>query len=217
MIRNTARQVAVVGALAAFLWAQTIPDIAHAQTAQCDYDRQKPSLESARKSFQVFDFQCAEQEIQDLLKVPTLSLEDKANAHVLLAAVYFEMLQGDAQQRGKILEQFKEAFRSYRDWRGDLDIQSPEFRAMMEEAKQEVQTEAKTAASEDTTAAPPVMTRPPHADSDSGKGGSTKWILIGLGVGAVGIAAIALGGGGGGNGNGDNSLPGFPPYPGGSR
>jgi hypothetical protein len=213
MIPMTARRVAVMGAMAALLWAQSFPDLAHSQTGECDYDRQNPSLESARKSFQVFDFQCAEQEIQDLLMQKSLSLEEKANAHVLLAAVYFEMLQGDAQRRGKILDQFKEAFRSYRDWRGDLDIQSPEFRAIMEEAKKDILAETNASAQKNAATEAPVVTRPPHADSGSRMGGSTKWILIGLGVGAVGIAALALGGGGGGNGNGDNTLPGFPSHP----
>jgi Ca2+-binding EF-hand superfamily protein len=203
--------------MAALLWAQSFPDVAHSQTAECDYDGQNPSHESARKSFQVFDFQCAEQEIQDLLKEDALSLEEKASAHMLLAAVYFEMLQDGAQRRGKTLEQFKEAFRAYRDWRGDLDIQSPEFRAIMEEAKQDIQAEENASAPKDAATEAPVVTRPPHAGSDSGKGGSTKWILIGLGVGAVGIAAIALGGGGGGNGNGDNTLPDFPAPPGGAK
>ena len=217
MIHKAARKIVVVGAMAALLGAQLFPDIAQSQVTECDYDQQNPSVDSARGSFRIFDFQCAELEIQDLLKQDALSLEEKASAHMLLAAVYFEMLQDDAQRRGKTLQQFKEAFRSYRDWRGDLDIQSPEFRAIMEDAKQDIQAEANAASASDTAAQVPVVTRPPHTGSESGKGGSKKWLLIGLGVGAVGVAALVLAGGGGGNDNGDKTLPNFPSHPGGSK
>ena len=217
MRHKKARKFAVVGAIVMLLVAQMFPDIAQSQITECDYDRKSPSVESARGSFRIFDFQCAEQEIQDLLKQDALSLEEKASAHMLLAAVYFEMLQDDAQRRGKTLEQFKEAFRSYRDWRGDLDIQSPEFRAIMEDAKQDIQAEANVPTQTDGATETPVVTRPPHTGSESGKGGSKKWLLIGLGAGAVGVAALVLAGGGGGNDNGDKTLPDFPSHPGGSK
>jgi hypothetical protein len=210
MTGYTIRKFTTLAALAAFLWAQPFAEIVRSQTDECGYDRQNPTLESARRSFQFFEFKCAEQEIQDVLKSEGLSLEEKANAHVLLAAVYFEMLQDDTRRRERIIEQFKEAFRSYRDWRGDLDIQSPEFRALMEEAKREIGT-AESETGEETTEAP-VVTRPPIEPSESQGGSSKKWIYIGLGVGAVGAAALLLGGGGG-NGNGGSDLPDFPGPP----
>lgn len=217
MKHQPARAMTLLGAMAVLLWVQLSADLVQAQSGDCGYDRRKPSVENARQSFRIFDFQCAEQELLDLLGTKTLSIEEKANAHVLLAAVYFEMLQNDAQRRGKIIEQFKEAFRSYRDWRGDLDIQSPEFRALMEEAREDLQAEANAEQPADSAVSAPVVARPPHEGGESKKGGSKKWILIGLGVGAVGVAALALGGGGGSNGNGDNSLPGFPSHPEGSK
>jgi hypothetical protein len=212
MTGQTVRKITALTALAAFLWAQPFAEVVRSQTVECEYDRKNPSLESARRNFQFFEFRCAEQEIQDVLKSETLSLEEKANAHVLLAAVYFEMLQDDTRRRERIIEQFKEAFRSYRDWRGDLDVQSPEFRALMEEARQEV--DAARAEPDEDEPEPPVVSRPPIERTDDSKGKKSNTLLyIGLGV-SVGAAAMLLGGGAnGGASSGGDDLPDFPAHP----
>ncbi|GAB4323696.1 MAG: hypothetical protein Kow0074_16160 [Candidatus Zixiibacteriota bacterium] len=183
-----------------------VTNTALAQSPECSFDRDHPSIDNARTSFQIFDFKCAEEELQAVLQQESLSVEQKANAHMLLAAVYYEMFQDESQRRAKILAQFKEAFKSYREWRGELDIQSPEFRKLMEEARASVEAEVEQPQT-------PVITREPVATPES-KGGGKKWLLIGLGAAVVvGGVALAAGGGGGDNGGGTTSLPDFPDHP----
>ncbi|MBD3299388.1 MAG: hypothetical protein GF341_12075 [candidate division Zixibacteria bacterium] len=192
-----------------YLWTMIQSSTGLAQTVDCSFDEANPSIDNARTSFQIFDFQCAEAELQAVLQQESLSVEEKANAHMLLAAVYYEMFQDESERRAKILDQFKEAFTSYREWRGELDIQSPEFRELMEEARAAVEEER-------DESEPPVIAREPVASSDQSDGGSKKWLLIGLGAAVVvgGVALAAGGGGGDGNGGGGTTLPDFPNHPG---
>jgi hypothetical protein len=234
------RAIAVV-ALACFLQAGVLPSISSAQTPQCPYDRAKPTLESARISFKSLNYRCAEQEIQDVLKNSALTIEDKADAHILLAAVYFAMLKNDTEKRDRVIDQFKEAFKAYREWKGELDISSTEFIDMMKQAQEQVDKEAATAPPTTTTTAPgtteapketitPVVTEQPKdttkttaiapatGEKAAGGGGKplyTKWWAIVLGIGLV-AGAVALAGGGGGDGGGGtvlDTLPNFPDHP----
>lgn len=161
------RTVAVL-ALACFLQAGVLPSIGSAQTSPCPYDRAKPTLESARISFKSLNYRCAEQEIQDVLKNPALSIEDKADAHVLLAAVYFAMLKNDTEKRNRVIDQFKEAFKAYREWKGELDISSTEFIDMMKQAQEQVDKEAAAAppvTTTTTTTPPPTEPTPPTTEA----------------------------------------------------
>ncbi len=101
----------------------------------CDFDRSNPSIESARRSFKTLQYNCAELELSMLLQKANLTLEDKCEAHVLMAAVYYAMLDDKSKKRTKTIEQFVLAFESYQEWQGELDINSDDFRALMEEAK----------------------------------------------------------------------------------
>jgi hypothetical protein len=112
-----------------------------AQNRPCVYDAERPTLEHARVSFRSLDYLCAERELQDLLRQPDLGLKAKADAHVLMAAVYYVMLDDERERRSKALEQFRAAFREYRDWKGDLDISSTEFFDLMQEARRDVDIE----------------------------------------------------------------------------
>ncbi len=224
--------------LVCFLHLTVLPSILSAQTLQCPYDRAKPSLESARIAFKSLNYRCAEQELQDLLKNPALTIEDKADAHVLLAAVYYAMLQNDTEKRNRVIEQFKAAFMAYREWKGELDISSTEFFDMMKQAQDQVDKEATAAPPTTTTTTPPTATETttPAAkeqpqdtakttaviqpsEEKAGGGGKpfyTKWWAIALGIGLV-AGAVALGGGGGsddGGGGGPlDTLPNFPDPP----
>ncbi len=159
------------------------------ESISCPYDKDAPSLEHARQTFKGLNYNCAEMEINDLLKDESLSLEDKANAHVLMAAVYYAKLKDVKEKRNKVIEQFAKAFRSYADWSGDLDIKSTEFLSMMEHAKSLVGTEIK-APDLDTLVAIPTI------DTGEKKAWYTQWWAIGLGVGIVAGAVVLLGGGG---------------------
>jgi hypothetical protein len=118
------------------------PSDSSAQMPQCGYDRAVPSLDHARFSFRTANYVCAELELRDLLSIDTLDLKQKADAHVLLAAVYYAMLSGKNQQRDKALEQFSAAFKAYRDWKGELDIKSEDFQALMDEAKRRIEAQS---------------------------------------------------------------------------
>ena len=213
--RRTMRLVALV-VLCLFAQSLLLPGIVRAQ-APCQYDKLKPSIENARYNFKITNYQCAEMELKDLLAVDTLDYETKADAHVLLAAVYYAKVRNQDEKRDRVMEQFVAAFRAYEDWRGELDIKSSEFEAMMEEAKirveQQRQEAAAAAEEQDQTEPEPV---PVLVEAEKGKKPwYKKWYIWGIGAAVVGAAvAVAAGGGGddGGDGGGDD-LPGFPPPP----
>jgi len=214
--------------LACFAHVAVLPAVSWAQ--ECSYDRANPSLDNARISFKSLDYKCAEEEINDFLKLESIPIEQRADAHVLLAAVYYAKSKNDSEKRNLVVDQFKAAFRAYRAWRGELDITSTEFIEMMNAAKALVDEEA---AKKPAPVVPPVEEKPAVAKPEvtkpevtkpqaaepaktEGKAWYKKWWAIGLGVGVVALAAVALGGGGddggGGGGGTTDSLPG-PPRP----
>lgn len=109
-----------------------------AQDVGCNYDRTAPSMESARLNFKSLNYRCAELELLDRLRMSSMSIQEKADVYVLLAAVYYAMNSDTDERRDKVLEQFKAAFAEYRDWKGTLDIASSDFAELMEEAKRAV-------------------------------------------------------------------------------
>ncbi len=112
---------------------------AAAQDTGCNYDRTAPSLDNARLNFKSLNYRCAELELLDRLRNVSLSLKEKADAHVLLAAVYYAMeYKSDGERRNKVVEQFTAAFKQYREWKGTLDVDASEFAEMMEDAKRRV-------------------------------------------------------------------------------
>lgn len=129
----------------------------------CPYDKANPTLENARLSFRTLNYQCAEQEIEDFLLLEKITIEEKADAHVLLAAVYYAKLKNDESKRKQVINQFKEAFKAYRAWKGDLDISSTEFFEMMQTAQTMVDEEAESAPAEPEV--PPVSAEKPAEDT----------------------------------------------------
>jgi len=182
-----------------------IPIGALAEVNECGYDPANPDLEHARQSFRQINYNCAEQELKDLLAKPDLDLEEKANAHVLLAAVYYTIMRDAQEKENKVIEQFAEAFRAYQDWSGDLDIKSSRFAELMEKAKTMV-------GEEETKAEEPVPVTPAKEQQIKKKPWYTKWWAIALGVGVVAGVAVAVGGGGSSDGGG-GTLPDFPDPP----
>lgn len=189
-----------------FIWAQAPP---------CPYDQKAPSVENARRNFKGLNFKCAEQELTDFLKKDKLSLEEKSDAHILLATVYYAMLKDDTEKRGRVMEQFKEAFKVYREWRGELDIKSPEFADLMEQAKTQVDKETAEKQAAQKQAQDSTKQAAVPKTKTGGKPWYTKWWAIGLGVGVVAGVAVALAGGGGGGTTQQviDTLPTFPPPP----
>jgi hypothetical protein len=241
MKRDTLVPRAVTALLIACLLHMIIaPPLALAQNVDCPYDKDNPSLDNARISFKSLNYRCAEQEIHDLLMLEDISIEDKADAHVLLAAVYYAMLKNDTEKRNRVIEQFKAAFEAYRDWRGELDISSTEFIEMMNEAQVMVDQEAQEqpAVVEEPAPEPeaeePVeeveAVKPAEVESDDDEAAPaayvsegkskpwySKWWAIALGVGLVAGAVVVASGGGGDDGDGGgvvvDTLASFPDPP----
>jgi hypothetical protein len=210
-----------IGTLICFLQMVVLPTIAWGQAGECPYDRANPSLENARISFKSLDYRCAEQEILDFLGQDGLTIEERADAHVLLAAVYYAKSKNEDEKRRLVVNQFKEAFRAYRDWRGELDISSTEFIEMMNEARVLVDQEEEQEAEEKPVVLPdeeqekePTYAKPTIGEK---KPWYKKWWAIALGVGVV-AGAVVLAAGGGGDDGGDggtviDTLPGPPDPP----
>lgn len=200
---NVLRATSVV-LLVVYLYSVMASSAAYAQESGCEYDPSNPSLESARKSFLALNYKCAEEELNALLALETLTLQDRADAHVLLAEVFYARERGKTQKREEVMEQFVAAFESYRDWRGELNIKSPEFMAMMKEAQDLVDRGAEEEV--------PVEIAEP-AEKGKKKPWYTQWWAIGLGVGIV-VGGVVLLTGGGEEEAAPGPLPGFPSPPG---
>ncbi len=197
-----------------FLHSVMLPMVVMGQGTDCQYDRSKPTLENARKNFLALNYGCAEQEINDLLNSAGLDIQEKADAHVLLAEVYYAKVRNDSEKKEKVIEQFVAAFKAYRDWRGELNITSPSFMNMMKEA-QDMVDQGKTEPEPVKIEVPEEETKkeqPTEKKTEKKKGAWYKqWWAIGLGVGVVvgGIILIA----GGSSENPPDTLPAFPAPP----
>jgi hypothetical protein len=201
--------------LLTFLHLQFFPLPLAAEEPECDYDRNNPTLENARKNFLALNYGCAEQELNDLLKDSNLDTEEKADVHVLLAEVYYAKVRNSQEKKQKVMEQFVAAFDAYRQWKGELNIKSPEFMAMMKEAQTLVdQKTAEEAVAEkppeetvtekpgepepaadepEITAAVPTTKVEPKESKPFYK----QWWAYALGVGVIaGVVLLAAGGGG---------------------
>ena len=192
--------------LIAFLNSLLLPGIVLGQEVKCSYDPGNPTLDSARKNFLALNYVCAEEELTDFLKIETLTTEQRADGHVLMAEVYYAKVRNDTEKRSKVISQFVAAFESYREWKGELNIKSPEFMGMMKEAQTKVDAEAAAGPAEEAEAVETVEkpaeeekvepTVVPVTDGKK-KAWYKNWWAIALGVGVVAGGVVLLTGGGG--------------------
>ena len=193
-IRGGRRAAAFLCLTAVF--CMLLSTVTPAQLPQCGYDRKSPSLIHARESFKSLNYVCAELELRDLLIQEDLNLMTKADAHVLMAAVYYAMFQDKDEKRAKTRDQFKEAFRTYRDWKGELDIDSEDFQSLMREARLQVEDETRPAPPDTAvTPAAPVTTNEyfqGRADGERDAKASGMWFFAGFCFGAIGVAIAYL-------------------------
>ncbi|HUV31416.1 MAG TPA: hypothetical protein VMY05_10045 [Acidobacteriota bacterium] len=217
-MRSCNRMLKGIAVLVLLVFAQSmvLPQLVRAQAPECVYDKTKPSLDHARTNFKITNYDCAEMELKDLLAVDTLALQDKADAHILLAAVYYAKVRGDKEKRNRVMKEFVAAFKAAREWRGVLDIQSPEFLALMKEAQDLVdQEESAMAAVEEQVPGARVDLGLKDEDKGKKKPWYKRWWVLGIGVGVVAMA-VAVAAGGGGDEPGEEPLgplPGFPGHP----
>jgi len=131
-----------------------------------------------------------------------------------MAAVYYAILKDSSEKRNAVIDQFKAAFKANRNWKGELDIISPEFSGMMKEARNQVDSEkGKSEEPQITQAKDTTIAMAPETSARvGGKPWYKQWWAIGLGVGVVAGAIVILAGGGGETATID-TLPPFPPPP----
>jgi hypothetical protein len=208
--QNRIFRLVTVSLLMIFLHSVMLPVIVLGQATDCQFDRSKPSLDNARKNFLALNYDCAEEEINALLNSEGLNTQIKADAHVLLAEVYYAKVRNDSEKKEKVVEQFVAAFKAYRDWRGELNITSPEFMNMMKEA-QDMVDQGKTEPEEVKIEVPEEET--PKQPTEKKKGAWYKqWWAIGLGVGVV-VGGVILIASGGSEDTSADTLASFPPPP----
>lgn len=195
-----------------FLQSIMLPGLIFGQSSDCSYDRNNPTLENARKNFLALNYECAEQEINKLLENESIHIQAKADAHVLLAEVYYAKVRNNTEKKEKVVGQFIAAFKSYREWRGELNITSPEFMAMMKEA-QDMVDEGKT---EPEPVKVEIAEKKTPETGEKKGAWYTKWWAIGLGVGVV-VGGVILLTGGDDEETELEPLPGFPDPPPGKR
>ena len=211
----------VILALLVYLQALVLPEIVQAQSADCPFDRANPTVENARYNFKITNYDCAEAELKALLADEALDLQIKADAHILLASVYYAKIRDDEQKRNMVIEQFVAAFKAFRAWKGDLDVQSQEFLDLMEEAQTLVDQQEDTGEVGEAEVSEQVEERDVDGapvtviKEDKKKGPWYKqWWAIGLGVGLVATAVVVVAGGGGDEGEEPGEpLPDFPDPP----
>ena len=111
--------------------------------------------------------------------------------------MYYAKVRNESEKKEKVIGQFVKAFEAYREWRGELNITSSEFMAMMKEA-QDMVDEGKVEPEPVKIEIPEKKEEPKEVikEGDKEKGAWYKqWWAIGLGVGVVIGGVILLTGG----------------------
>ena len=194
------------------IWLAINPCFLTAQTPECEYPGNFPTVENARLVFRSADLECAKKELRDLLSREEISRETRADAHMLLASVYFIEETDNITRRIKVKQELVEVFLSYRNWQGQLEIRSAEFRKILSDARDlaeghyqnspdlQKDYEEQLLLIDSTTQ---VMTEK--------RKWYTKWWAIGSGVGIIAMAAILMTG----SNDQTGSLPidTLPPFP----
>ena len=197
--------------LVAFLFSVVVPNMVLAQASDCNYDTGNPTIKNARKNFLALNYHCAELELTDLLKDESLNTQQRADAHILLAEVYYAKVRNEGEKEDKVIGQFVAAFKSYRDWRGELNIKSPEFMGMMKRAQDMVDQGIEQ--TDDDTETIKVEEKMVVGGKKKKGAWYKQWWALGLGVGVVVVAVVVLTGGEDEE-EVQPDLPGFPPTPG---
>ena len=209
MLNGIQKAVTCLTVVSMFLLS-IIPAEGYAAEAKCGYDEAQPSLASARASLRALNYACAEQELTHLLSKDStyLSLEDRAGAHILLGTVYYLMAHQLEQQRERILNEFAEAFRAYRKWSGALELELPELREILDEARSRVEREFQAELDRE------------QIDTDSlvvplRKPGKKKtWLFLAGSAVLAGVAIIVFGSSKTDDESGDaGGIPSYPPPP----
>jgi hypothetical protein len=116
--------------------AATEPSI---QQEECDYDRANPSIDHARVFFSRLEYQCALNELQDILSAESLESHLRAQAYRLLSAVHYWIGYDEDEPtdviRERVIDAGKAAFKTLPEWTGEFDIDDEDYLSWMREAR----------------------------------------------------------------------------------
>ncbi|MCB2230300.1 hypothetical protein KQH82_06265 [bacterium] len=175
-------------ALWLFVWSIT-SSLAIAQANNCTFDRQNPTLESARSSFGKLDYDCAREELLALLDIEGIQDNVAADAHGLLAAIYFsdEGSRSFPVRKIVVQQELVNAIRLDSLWTGPLAINEELLRIWLEDARERVREE-RDQARQDSLAAISLQ-----ADSLSQSSrGFLRYVLAAAGSAAIGVTIWLL-------------------------
>lgn len=201
------------------VWLIINPGLLVAREPICEYLSGQPALENARRIYRLAGLECAELELKELLAPAGVSRKTRADAHLLLASIYFVDEADDTSRRTKVKQELVALFIADRDWQGELEIRSPEFRKILADAREmaewryrnspELQDEYEQQLLDSTL----IASRTGYDRQSRKKNGKwyTRWWAIGSGVGIVAMAAILMSG----PDNSTNPIPidTLPPFP----
>jgi hypothetical protein len=164
--------------LIAFGESLLFTNLINAQSADCDYDRQQPSLEHAENIFMtsLYSFDCAVMEISDLLN-RGIDAEIYARAKFLLGQAYWGQIiyeQSPIPDTQMVIHELIEGFKADSSWVGEWYwMDDDEFLSIAETARYKADS---------------IMSIPPPQKGKWYK----KWWAIGSGVGIVAVAIVAF-------------------------
>ncbi len=186
--------------------------ILSADEVSCDFNADNPRVLHAKMYFTGGQYACAEQELIALLERPDINRHAAADAHMLLAAVYFQTTDAEGARRQKTREQFILGLRADRKWSGNLAVSSAEFITIFNDARELVEWLYKE--SPELFASDSVTEEQVAEAVAKKKPWYKRWWALASGIGVAVLAgAIILGGGNDGNTTPADTLPDFPPTP----
>ena len=197
-----------------YIFMLLAPSLITAQSEYCIYDRKTPMVESALESFRNKDYECAQWELGDLLEQKKVAPELRADALVLLAQVNYMMIEDKQEKRSTVRKNLITAFRTYPDWKGDLQVRSSEFLNLINDSKDIAHRLG--IIPPDTFDEEEALIEEAAFEEPEKKAWYKKWWVFGTGVGAMALAVVLISGG-------DDkeedkivldTLPDFPPSPG---
>lgn len=138
-IRVTVR-IFLLSLLAFYYFA--IPMPSQAGTQDCDYDRLRPSLESAKISSRAGNHKCAAAELNDLLAIDTIPDRLRADAHIWLGMMYYRLLKDSIAAHDSVLTQFMMALEKYPTYSGELDEDTTTLGGIFKDARRKLADQA---------------------------------------------------------------------------
>ncbi|MGD8922316.1 MAG: hypothetical protein PVH24_03645 [Candidatus Zixiibacteriota bacterium] len=188
--------------------------VSSADEVSCDFNSENPRVLHAKVFFTGGQYACAEQELKAVLAKPDITSHTAADAHMLLAAVYFQTVSDREVRRQRTREQFIQGLRADRKWSGNLAVSSAEFITIFNDARELVEwlyKESPELFASDSLAEEQVTEAVARK-----KPWYKRWWALASGVGVAVLAgAIILGGGNNGSEPppAGDTLPEFPPTP----